>query len=196
MTERNNKQNMGLGTWIAFTLFRNLTLSKSMAQSPSWTANSPSACQEGTCSLWKLKIHYRIHKIPPLLRVLSQMTAVLALSSYFLKFRFNIILPYTSTWSSNRLLPSGFSTRICMKFSLVQCMPHDSSPHSFQNYHPSKVWRGIQIMKLLIKQSCPPSYYLSSLRSEYPPRHPALKHAQPVILLRKNKVSHPCNNGR
>lgn len=25
MTEGNNKENMGMGTWMAFTLFRNLT---------------------------------------------------------------------------------------------------------------------------------------------------------------------------
>jgi hypothetical protein len=89
------------------------------------------------------------------------------------------------------LLSSGFSTRPCMTFSPIHCTPRDSPSHSFQYYHPSKLWWGIQIMKLLIKQSCPPSYYLSSLRSEYPPRHPALKHAQPVILFRENKVSHP-----
>jgi len=96
MTECNNEQNMGLATWMAFTLFRNLTSSEFMAQNPSWAANILSACEEGTCNLWKLKIHYLVHKSPPLLRVLSQMTPVLTLSSCFLKIRFNIILLYIS----------------------------------------------------------------------------------------------------
>jgi hypothetical protein len=117
---------------MAFTLFRNLTLPKSMAHSPSWMANNPSACQECICNLWKLKIHYRVHKSPPLLRVLSQMTPALALSSRFLKIRFNIILLYTPR-SSKPSTSFRFSALpcTCVTFSPVQCTSHDSPPHPF-----------------------------------------------------------------
>jgi hypothetical protein len=85
----------------------------------------------------------------------------------------------------NRLLPSHFSTRPCMMFSPVQCMPHDSPPNFYRSDHPSKVWRGIQSMKGLIKQSFLPSNYVFSAGSEWPPEHPAHRHAQPVFLPRE-----------
>ena len=190
MTERNNKQNRGLGTWVAFTLFRNLTLSKCMAQSPSWTAISPSACQEvpAVYENWRfITVFTKVHHF-----FVSWARWLQSLPSHPVSWRSVLILSFSiHPGFPDHLRPSGFSTRPCMTFSPVQCTPHDSSPRSSQYYHPSKVWRGIQIMKLLFKQSCPPSYYLASLRFEYPPRHPAIRHAQPVILLRENKVSHP-----
>jgi hypothetical protein len=39
-----------------------------MEKSPSWEANSHSACQEIPCLLQNPKVHYHVHKTLPILR--------------------------------------------------------------------------------------------------------------------------------
>ena len=56
-------------------------------------ANRSLASQEIPHILWTLKVHYHIHKRPPPVCILNQISAVFAPPSHFLKIRFNIILP-------------------------------------------------------------------------------------------------------
>jgi len=70
-------------------------LTYSMEQSPSLKANRFSDSQEILRVLWSPKFHYRIHKGPPPVPILSQLDPVCALTSHFLKIHLNIIHPST-----------------------------------------------------------------------------------------------------
>jgi len=58
-----------------------------MEQSPS------SASQKIPCQLWNPKVHYPVHKSPPMVPTLRQMNPVHNFPPYFPKIHFNIIFP-------------------------------------------------------------------------------------------------------
>jgi hypothetical protein len=70
-------------------------LTYSTEQSPSWEANWFSASQEIPCLLCNPKVHYRSHKCPLPVPILSQLHPVRISTFHFLKIHLNIILPST-----------------------------------------------------------------------------------------------------
>jgi hypothetical protein len=68
-------------------------LTYSIEQSPSWAANRFAASQQILYILYNPKVHYRIHKCPPPVSILSQLNPVHTPTSHFLKIHLNITLP-------------------------------------------------------------------------------------------------------
>jgi hypothetical protein len=122
--------------------------------------------------LWNPKLHYRVHMSQPLVLINTQRNP--ALPSYFVKIRFNIIL--RSGFESFQWHLSSYQNSVC---SCLPCVPHALSHPSCYD-RSSNIWRGIQIMALIIMRASSAFCHFTHLRYRYSPQRPLLRCLQTV----------------
>jgi hypothetical protein len=102
--------------------------------------------------LWNPEVHYRIHKSPPPVPILSKIKEIHALSAYFLMIHFSI-LPSTP-WSYKRCIFLDFATKTLYALlpSPHTChMPRPSLCSWFD--HPNNIWWGVEVIKIVVINS-------------------------------------------
>jgi hypothetical protein len=124
-----------------------------MEQSPSSEPDSHSTSEEIPRLLWNPKVHYRVHKSPPLLPILIQMNPVHIHQPYFSKIHSNIILLSTPRTSTSSLRLRFFGQHfVCISHLSNACYMHrQSHPHWVD--HPNNILWSVQVMILLILYS-------------------------------------------
>jgi hypothetical protein len=70
-----------------------------MEPTPSGGAVNSATTQEFPSILWNTNVHFRVHKSPTLVPILSQINPIYTIAPYLTKIHFNIVHPPTP-WSS------------------------------------------------------------------------------------------------
>jgi hypothetical protein len=95
----------------------------SIELNPPWEAASRSATQELPTILWKPKVHYRVHKNPLLVTILSQMSPVHIAPSHFSTIHF-IVISHLCLCVPSGFFPLGFPTKILCVFLFAPRVLH------------------------------------------------------------------------
>ena len=116
-----------------------------MEHSPSWEANRFSASQEIPRIVWNPKVHYRIHRCPPPIPILSQLDPARTPISHFLKIVTST--PGSPKWSLSLRLHYQ-NPVYATPLAHTRYMPRPS--HSSRCYHLNNHGWGVQIIQLHI----------------------------------------------
>jgi hypothetical protein len=122
-------------------------LTYSTEQSP-WEANRFVASQEIPRFLLNQKVHYDIHKCPPPVCILSQLSPVYTPISHFLKIHLNIIHPSTPG-SPPWFISLRFPHQNPVRASPLNNTRYMTRPSHSKFYHPHNSGWGVHIIKLL-----------------------------------------------
>jgi hypothetical protein len=140
--------------FMIYVTIHTYLITYSMEQSPSCEANIFSASQEIPRILWKTKVHYRIHKCPPPVPILSQHDPVRTPTSHFLKIHLNIIFPSTPG-SPKWLLSFRFPHQNLLYSSSLPHMRYMLHPSHFSRFdHPKNSGWAVQFIYEIILSLC------------------------------------------
>jgi len=144
-----------------------------MVRGPSWETNSRLPIQAIPSLLWNPKVHYRVHKSPPLAPYPEPDESSPQPPNLFLKDAFEYCPPIYAWVFQVISFCQVFRPKFCMHISSRPCVLHAPL------ISPSFIWWLLTILKLLIMQHCPASCYLLPLIFTCSPQHPFLTPSRP-----------------